>query len=92
MTKDTDTAFDPPATPAQITTATGRLLRTASRLSDADVRAPSLLPGGSRGHVLTHLARNADGGGGGCCRGRGPEWRLRRVRGGGALPAAPFLC
>jgi maleylpyruvate isomerase len=28
--------------------------------SDADVRAPSLLPGWSRGHVLTHLARNAD--------------------------------
>ena len=30
-------------------------------LSDADVRAPSLLPGWSRGHVLTHVARNADG-------------------------------
>ena len=29
--------------------------------SDADVRAPSLLPGWSRGHVLTHIARNADG-------------------------------
>lgn len=28
--------------------------------SDADVRAPSLLPDWSRGHVLTHLARNAD--------------------------------
>lgn len=26
-----------------------------------DVRAPSWLPGWSRGHVLTHLARNADG-------------------------------
>jgi maleylpyruvate isomerase len=31
-------------------------------LSEAAVRAPSLLPGWSRGHVLTHLARNADGG------------------------------
>jgi maleylpyruvate isomerase len=32
----------------------------APRLTDADVRAPSALPGWSRGHVLTHLARNAD--------------------------------
>jgi maleylpyruvate isomerase len=32
----------------------------AATWSDADVRAPSLLPGWSRGHVLTHLARNAD--------------------------------
>jgi len=31
------------------------------RWTDADVRAPSLLPGWSRGHVLTHIARNADG-------------------------------
>jgi maleylpyruvate isomerase len=29
--------------------------------SDADVAAPSLCTGWSRGHVLTHLARNADG-------------------------------
>jgi maleylpyruvate isomerase len=29
--------------------------------SDADVVAPSLLPGWTRGHVLTHIARNADG-------------------------------
>ena len=29
--------------------------------SDADVHAPSLLPGWTRGHVLVHLARNADG-------------------------------
>jgi maleylpyruvate isomerase len=28
--------------------------------SDADVQAPSLLPGWTRGHVLTHLARSAD--------------------------------
>jgi maleylpyruvate isomerase len=31
-------------------------------LSGADVRAPSSLPGWTRGHVLTHLARNAEGG------------------------------
>ncbi|WAX59050.1 maleylpyruvate isomerase family mycothiol-dependent enzyme [Jatrophihabitans cynanchi] len=34
---------------------------SAEAWSDADVRAPSLLPGWSRAHVLTHLARNADG-------------------------------
>lgn len=33
----------------------------AERWSDADTRAPSVLPGWTRGHVLTHIARNADG-------------------------------
>jgi maleylpyruvate isomerase len=47
---------------ARIVAATDALLATAARLDDADVRAPSLLPGWSRGHVLTHVARNADGG------------------------------
>ncbi|MEU8804165.1 maleylpyruvate isomerase family mycothiol-dependent enzyme [Spirillospora sp. NPDC048819] len=46
----------------RIEAATGDLLATADRLTDDDVRAPSLLPGWTRGHVLTHLARNADGG------------------------------
>ena len=32
----------------------------ARRPSDAWAREPSLLPGWTRGHVLTHLARNAD--------------------------------
>jgi maleylpyruvate isomerase len=41
--------------------ATERLLRTAMALSDAEMRDPSLLPGWTRGHVLTHIARNADG-------------------------------
>jgi len=36
------------------------LLDTARTLSDADVLAPSGLPGWSRGHVLSHIARNAD--------------------------------
>jgi maleylpyruvate isomerase len=40
---------------------TGLLLGTAQTLDDAAMRAPSRLPGWSRGHVLTHLARNADG-------------------------------
>lgn len=29
-------------------------------LTDADARRPSLLPGWTVGHVLTHIARNAD--------------------------------
>lgn len=33
----------------------------AERWTDADVRTPSVLPGWTRGHVLTHIARNADG-------------------------------
>jgi maleylpyruvate isomerase len=46
---------------ALVDDATSRLCTTASRLTDDDVRQPSLLPGWTRGHVLTHVARNADG-------------------------------
>jgi maleylpyruvate isomerase len=46
---------------ASIAAATGRLLATAGTLTDAQVGEPSLLPGWTRGHVLCHLARNADG-------------------------------
>src|SRR5438105_332850 len=46
---------------ARVGAATDRLLATAAALSDAQAREPSLLPGWSRGHVLTHIARNADG-------------------------------
>ncbi|WP_367048681.1 maleylpyruvate isomerase family mycothiol-dependent enzyme [Streptomyces sp. Je 1-332] len=41
-------------------TCVGRLRSTAATLSDEDVKAPSLLPGWTRAHVLTHLARSAD--------------------------------
>jgi maleylpyruvate isomerase len=41
-------------------TATQRVIDEARLLSDSDLRAPSLLPDWSRGHVLAHLARNAD--------------------------------
>ena len=41
--------------------ATDRLLAGLDRLTERDVRGPSLLPGWTRAHVLTHLARNADG-------------------------------
>ena len=37
-----------------------RLVAAIDALSDADVRRPSLLPGWSVAHVLTHLARNGD--------------------------------
>lgn len=50
----------PEALVAEVDHATERLIRTASLLSDAAVRQPSALPGWTRGHVLTHLARQAD--------------------------------
>jgi maleylpyruvate isomerase len=46
----------------QLRSATADLAGAIAGLSDADVRAPSPLPGWTRGHVLTHLARNAEGG------------------------------
>jgi DNA-binding CsgD family transcriptional regulator len=36
------------------------LVAAAGRMTDAEAREPSLLPGWTRGHVLTHVARNAD--------------------------------
>ena len=38
-----------------------RLLASVSALSDEQTREPSLLPGWSRGHLLTHVARSCDG-------------------------------
>ncbi|GAB2949365.1 maleylpyruvate isomerase family mycothiol-dependent enzyme [Nonomuraea fastidiosa] len=49
-----------PAVQAELTTATNRLLATVASLSDACLAAPSLLPGWTRGHVLAHIAQNAD--------------------------------
>jgi len=40
--------------------AQARLVHRVARVAPEDVRAPSLLPGWTVGHVLTHLARNAD--------------------------------
>ena len=37
-----------------------RLLQTLAGVTEADARRPSRLPGWTVGHVLTHLARNAD--------------------------------
>jgi len=44
----------------QIDQATQRLLDQARILTEADLRAPSLLPGWTRAHVLAHVARGAD--------------------------------
>jgi len=44
----------------QIDDATQRLLGAARVIADSELRQPSLLPGWTRGHVLAHLARNAD--------------------------------
>jgi maleylpyruvate isomerase len=46
----------------ELASATGRLLEDIGSLSAAAVGMASLLPGWTRGHVLTHLARNAEGG------------------------------
>ena len=43
-----------------VTTATQRLLGDTIAVSDEDWNAPSRLPEWSRGHVATHLARQAD--------------------------------
>ena len=40
--------------------AQARLMRSVEVLTDKDVRSASRLPGWTVGHVLTHLARNAD--------------------------------
>ena len=50
----------PDADIAGCTAAHARLLDAIAELGDDDVRRPSLLPDWSIGHVLTHLARNAD--------------------------------
>ncbi|MFN8020635.1 MAG: maleylpyruvate isomerase family mycothiol-dependent enzyme [Acidimicrobiales bacterium] len=42
------------------TAAHRRLEQRVASLTDADLRRPSLLPGWTVGHVLAHLARNAD--------------------------------
>jgi maleylpyruvate isomerase len=51
----------PRADLAGMATAHTRLLDDLAGLADSDMAAPSLLPDWTVGHVLTHLARNADG-------------------------------
>ncbi|MDG9715205.1 maleylpyruvate isomerase family mycothiol-dependent enzyme [Streptomyces sp. DH24] len=45
---------------AAVRDATERLLTAVGKLDNAAVTEPSRLPGWTRGHVLAHLARNAD--------------------------------
>ncbi|MGW6566131.1 maleylpyruvate isomerase family mycothiol-dependent enzyme [Streptomyces sp. NPDC054975] len=45
---------------ASVREATERLLDAAASLDNAAVAEPSRLPGWTRGHVLAHIARNAD--------------------------------
>jgi maleylpyruvate isomerase len=52
--------MDPLVLLTDVDRATEQLLRTASDLDPAAVSSPSLLPGWTVGHVLTHVARNAD--------------------------------
>jgi maleylpyruvate isomerase len=40
--------------------ATARYLEALTALADDELRGPSLLPGWTRAHVVSHLARNAD--------------------------------
>jgi maleylpyruvate isomerase len=56
-------ALDPAEVPAyldSVDTSQRALVAGLAELSDAAARGPSLLPGWSRGHVLTHIARNGE--------------------------------
>jgi maleylpyruvate isomerase len=55
------TEVDPAEAITACRSAHERVLATASSVDDDIVRAPSRLPGWTVGHVLTHIARNADG-------------------------------
>ena len=54
------TAFADDPVLGMMTEHTDLLLQSVARLDERDLRAPSRLPGWTRGHVLTHVARNAD--------------------------------
>src|SRR5205807_199393 len=45
----------------ELLAATERLAATVKTMAPEDLGRPSLLPGWTRAHVLTHIARNADG-------------------------------
>ncbi len=91
-------ALEPADAIALCAAAHQRLFATLERLDDETARRPSLLPGWSVGHVLTHIARNAAGHIGrleGALRGEqiprypgGPEQRDRDIQAGAGRPAA----
>jgi len=51
---------DPDAIIGEVSARTLRLIHAASTLGEADLAAPSVLPGWTRGHVLAHVARQAE--------------------------------
>lgn len=53
--------MDPLVLLTDVDRATEELLRTAQDLDPGSIGAPSRLPGWTVGHVLSHVARNADG-------------------------------
>ncbi len=53
-------ARTPQETLGEIAAANEHLLATVASLTDEQVAGPSALPGWTRGHVLTHVARNAE--------------------------------
>ncbi len=46
---------------AELEAATARLIATVRAMPEQDLSAPSLSEGWTRGHVLSHVSRNADG-------------------------------
>ncbi|MEU7139355.1 maleylpyruvate isomerase family mycothiol-dependent enzyme [Nocardia sp. NPDC046473] len=56
----TSAAPEDPVSLDTLAEATDRLLDTMRKLGDNDMTEASLLPGWSRGHLLAHIARNAD--------------------------------
>ncbi|WP_207401052.1 maleylpyruvate isomerase N-terminal domain-containing protein [Actinomadura roseirufa] len=56
MASDLGAGYEPAALLDRIIAATEYLIITTGGLGDDDMRAPSLLPGWTRAHVLTHLA------------------------------------
>ncbi|AEV82742.1 maleylpyruvate isomerase [Actinoplanes sp. SE50] len=52
--------IDPLVLMTDVDQATDNLLRAAGELDDSAIGEPSALPGWTVGHVLTHLARNAE--------------------------------
>jgi maleylpyruvate isomerase len=53
--------FDPTELLTELADATAHLIAAAEELDDQAVHEPSLLPHWTRAHVLSHVARNADG-------------------------------
>ncbi|MEV7773269.1 maleylpyruvate isomerase family mycothiol-dependent enzyme [Kitasatospora sp. NPDC086791] len=60
MTDPQSAAASAAAWLSQVEESTQRLLQTVSGLAPEALAEPSALPGWTRGHVLAHLARNAD--------------------------------